>query len=843
MDDGQHPGGYAGRILDVDLTAESFGVRPLPRDLARSFVGGKVLAARLLFDAVAPGVDPLGPENALVFTTGPLTGTGAPAANRFNVSCKNVLTGGIASSNCGGDFGMYLKRAGFDAVVIRGCARAPTWLQITENGASFRNARHLWGLDTEAVAAGLPKKTGAVTIGPAGENLVRFAAIVSGERVAGRCGVGAVMGSKRLKLVTASGGRRPSPCDREGFRKAVRAHVATLRKHSLTGQMLPRFGTAALVTGANATYTMPTHNFQAGRFEHAARVSGERMAAEDLARNGGCTGCPIHCGRVVRHRGSLVKGPEYETMGMFGANIGNPHLDRIYGWNHLADRLGMDTISLGATVAAAMELKERGLFPELPVSFGQTDALDQLIQDVAWRRGVGDDLADGSMRLASRKGAPELAMQSKGLEFAAYEPRGAVGHGLGYATSNRGGCHINGGYLIFFEALGPVTMDPLTPVGKPAMVVLQQDLLEAVSAAGGCIFTTYAIVPDLPTWVYGPHGVSARIVNASLKASRLLLPTVMRHSTCLLPIKAPQVPHAELLETLTGLSMSLGRFLETGRRGFTLERLFNLREGLLGDSDALPPRLTEMLQRPGISRSRVPLGEMLPVYYAARGWTTDGVPTERLLRQLGLSDFRDVVEDAISRPDVLRARRALILESEDARLRSLLEANRAFASISDEERAVVRREVLRDASRERARRARKAGSFSVDEAACRACGLCVTSCPVSAIRWSPSSKATIDVAVCLRCGCCEEACPPHFAAIRSPPAEDGGRDALRFRIVTERCGRCGICARQCPVGAIRWNLHEVAVIDDELCVACGRCLEVCPSRFAAVLQQGREVSA
>ena len=824
--------GYAGQLLDVDLTAGTWRPYPLGDDLLERYVGGKTLAARVLWDECQPGTDPLSPDNVLVFTTGPFTGSGAPAGSRFNCSTRNVLTGGIASSNCGGDFGLHLKRAGYDGLIVRGRAARPTWIRLDEAGVELVDARHLWGLEVEAVQEGLPDKAGHVVIGPAGELMVRFACIMSGERALGRGGVGAVMGSKHLKLITASGAKRPMPHDPVGFRRSVKSWVRMLQRHSTTGKQLPEYGTVGMLSAVDATCTLPTHNFSRGRYEHADEVSGETLAERYLVGTDGCSSCPIRCGRVVKRDEREIKGPEFETVGMFGPNIENPDLPLIFEWNYLADQLGMDTISLGSTLATAMELKERGLFPELPVSFGDFEAMEGLLYDTAYRRGVGAEIAEGARALAEARGAPELAMHAKGMEFAAYEPRGAVGHGLGYATSNRGGCHLNGGYLIFFEALGPLNIDPLTPHAKPELTVFQQNTLEALSACGSCIFTSYAVIPDLPGWATSAHGHGARLVGKVLEQLRFALVGQGKMSEGMLPFHLPLIPHSRTLEELTGIPMSLGRFSALGERGFTLERLFNLREGLSADDDALPPRLTDELQRPDEPRSRVPLAEMMPRYYQVRDWDARGVPSPQLLSKLDL-DFAAPLLDQLDDEHV-RARRHDFLALDPSRLDDALARARGWQGLDDDERARLAAEQRR--ARQVAWAARVRGAtFAIDPVLCRACGLCAEACPVEAIRWERGSRAWIDEEICIRCGTCHQACPPHFTAVRTPaPPPTESRVALAYRVLPDKCKKCGICFKHCPADAITWEKKALAEIDEALCVACGRCEQVCPPKFDAI---------
>ena len=665
-------GGFMGSVLDVDLTTGKVGTYPIADETLREFLGGKILAARILWDLLTPGIDPFSPDNVLVFTAGTLNGSNLPSSSRFNCSTKNPLTYGIATSNCGGDFGMWLRKAGHDGLIVRGRAERPTRIDVTEDGVELNDASDLWGKDTEAVQETLGKQVREVVIGPAGENLVRYACAMSGERALGRCGVGAVMGSKNLKLITAEGKKKLPVADPDGLKALAKSWVKLLKGHSVTGQQLPAYGTAGLVNATNATHTLTTRNFNQGHWEHADDVSGETMAETLLKRTDGCRTCPIRCGRVVEHEGKDVKGPEFETIGMFGPSMNNRDLKRIIAWNRQADLLGMDTISLGSTIACAMELHEKGLLPDLEVDFDDHDGVTALIEDVAYRRGIGAALAEGSARLAESCGAPGLSMSSKGLEFAAYEPRGAVGHGLGYAVSNRGGCHINGGYLVYFEALGAVNMDPLTPKAKPSWAVFQQNMFEVVSAVGNCIFTTYAVVPDVPEWAYNPTGPSARIVGKALVGARAAMNQLGRLRPGMLPIHAPGIPQSNAVEVVTGMRCRLGDLMVVGERGFTLERMINLREGLLGETDTLPPRLTDEPERPEVPESRVPLHRMLPVYYKVRRWDRNGVPEPKLLRKLGLDFAIPVADEVRAQPDLFRERRNRLMVGEGQALEDAL---------------------------------------------------------------------------------------------------------------------------------------------------------------------------
>jgi aldehyde:ferredoxin oxidoreductase len=829
--------GFWGKMLDIDLTTGAIGIYQVPDAWLRLFLGGKGLAARILFDLLPPGVDPLGPENVLIFTPGCLTGSGAPCTGRYNLSTKNVLTGGIASSNCGGSFGTFIKRAGYDGLIVRGKAAAPVYLDIRDDEAQIKDARHLWGLETPAAQNKLETKklAGVIVIGPAGENLVRFAGIMDGHRTLGRTGVGAVMGSKLLKAIRISGAHRLKAYDKRTFNRVVKDWTKLLKGNPTTGQQVPRYGTAGLVNLANATYTLPVRNFSTGHDRRADEVSGETMAETILTRNSGCISCPIRCTRNIKLDDIETKGVEFETLGMFGPNIGNFDQVVLARLGKRCDELGMDTISAGSTLAFAMELTERKML-QSDLAFGSTENLLQVLDDIAYRRGLGDDLAEGSARMSQKYGGAEFAMHAKGLEFAAYEPRGAVGHGLGYAVSNRGGCHINGGYLVFFEALGPVQIDPLTPLAKPALTVFQQNVFDAVASCGNCIFTTYAVIPGGVEKVMSLHGSTARAVSGVLKGSRLLLNHQGRMRSWMLPLQLPVIPQSKAVASFTGHPCTLGEFVLAGERCYTIERLFNLREGHTAKDDYLPKRLTDELQRPSVPGSKVPLYEMLPVYYEVRDWDQDGVPRARLLKKLGLADLLPVLDGLKhEKPATAFSTTGRYHSEHDAKLAHHRAEIRAVTEALEGQRQELDRELEHAESVLWAKKV-QVRVFTIDAGACERCGECYKVCPHEAITWSPGNVAKIDPPKCVNCGLCYKACPPYFDAVRMPAAPPASLPRPRYRVDEPKCEKCGICPRKCPVKCIAWARGKVAIIDEEACVRCDICHEVCPTRFDAILR-------
>lgn len=627
--------GYMGKYIDIDLTHKKIEFYDVPDSFKEEYFGNKGLAAKILYDNLQHGCNPLSEANILIINTGPLTGSGAPTSARFNVTCKSPLTNGIGTSNCGGDFGIHLKRAGYDGVIIRGKARRHSIIEIEENEqVRIVAAGNLWGLDTEQTQEKLKEWRGRAVIGPAGENRVLFSSITSNDRVAGRTGVGAVMGSKNIKAVVARGKQKVPIADSVAFRQSIKNWTKILRSHPATGETLPKYGTASLVNITNSTNTLATKNFSRGHYEKASSISGEYMAEHFLVKNKGCKLCPIQCGRIVKFEGRNIKGPEFETIGLLGSNLQIGDMKTIIKLNYIADLMGLDTISLGGVIAFATELCERGIL-DWGFKFGESEHIPQLINDIAYKKGKGKFLAEGTKRMADRFGGHDFAIHAKGLDFAAYEPRGAVGHGLGLATSNRGGCHLNGGYVVFFEATGPLSIDPLSDKVKPALAVFQQNTFDAVSSGGSCLFTTYAVIPK-EAGLVNMFWPMPTLVSEIVKASRFLLDHQLALPSWAIPIHLPLIPHTKAISLLTGMDITLGKFLETGDRVYNLERLINIKQGMSGKDDTLPYRITHELQRLDEPRSKVPLHKMLPVYYKIRGWDEYGIPTPEKLKSLNI---------------------------------------------------------------------------------------------------------------------------------------------------------------------------------------------------------------
>ena len=599
--------GWVGKILRVDLTNEKVTTEALDPTMARDYMGARGLGTRLMYDEVDPKVDALSPENKLMFVTGPLTGTFSPSTGRFNVVTKGPLTGTIAASNSGGTWGPELKFAGYDLLIVEGKASKPVYLWIQDDKVEIRDAAHLWGKQvpetSEALYAETAPDAKVACIGPAGENLSYIAAIMNDmHRAAGRTGVGAVMGSKNLKAIVVRGTGAVTVADKPAFLDAVNRISKILRENPSTGGMLRILGTNALINPMNAAGLLPTANFQESHFATADNVGGESLTAKLLQRTKSCFSCTISCGRVTKVTNPKFKGegegPEYETAFAFGPDCLVDNLDAVTKANYICNEMGMDTISMGSTIACAMELFQRGYITledteGLPLEFGNAEAMVEAVRLTGLGQGFGKKLALGSWRMASLYGHPELSMTAKKQEMAAYEPRAAQGMGLEYATSNRGGCHVRG-FTVGVEVFGlPIKMDKDATEGKAALLLGAQNSTAALDATGACLISSWGI-------------------------------------------GAPQ--YVEMMTTVTGIHYDVDDFMKIGERIWNLERMFNLRAGLTAADDTLPPRLLNEPIPSGPSKGCFNrLGEMLPEYYSLRGWDPDGVPTPEKLSELALT--------------------------------------------------------------------------------------------------------------------------------------------------------------------------------------------------------------
>ncbi len=614
--------GWTGKILRVDLGAGSCASEPLNMEWAQAYMGQRGLATKYLIEETDPKVDPLSPENKMIFATGPLTGTIAPTSGRWSVVCKGPLTGAIACSNSGGFFGAELKNAGWDMIIFEGKSAGPVYLDISNDEAELKDASDLWGKSVWETETTLIQRRGdndarVASIGLAGENGVLYAAVVNDmDRAAGRSGVGAVMGSKNLKAVVVRGTVGVTVKDPMAMMKTSNSAKEILAENAVTGEGLPTHGTQVLMNVINEIGALPTRNGHDVQFEGAHNISAEAMAEPresdgqaNLVSNHACFGCPISCARRSKIDPShfTVKdkpgyqivggGLEYEAAWALGAATGVDDLDALTYANFVCNEQGLDPISLGSTLGAAMDLYAAGSISSsdtggIELDFGNTEAFVSMVEATARGEGFGKEIGQGSKRMCDKYGHPEFSMTVKSQEFPAYDPRGIQGMGLTYATSNRGACHLRS-YTVSSEILGiPEKTDPLVTEGKAGLVKAFQDATAAVDSSGTCVFTTFALSGE----------DIAPMVAAACEGD-----------------------------------WSVERFVEVGERIWNMERQYNIAAGFTGADDTLPERLLKDAAKSGSAEGAVNrLDEMLPEYYELRGWDATGVPTAETLGRLGL---------------------------------------------------------------------------------------------------------------------------------------------------------------------------------------------------------------
>lgn len=613
--------GTSNKILEVDLTAQNVTVYEVSKRERLLYLGAKGLGLKLLYDRLNPGCDPLGPENIMALMPGILMGTGGPCSGRFETLAMSPLTGIMGTSSCGGPFGMALKTAGWDGLLISGKATAPTYLHVSQEGVEFKDASNLWGKNIPVAQAELEgQKVSALVIGPAGENLVRFANIASGHRFSGRGGLGAVMGSKMLKAVVAQGGAyKVRPFDPDGFKATKKKGNLYINRNIMTGEAYRKYGTAANVRPNLQFKILPVHNFQDGWHADGDNIAGETMAAKHETSHHTCKPCSILCGHKGTFNGETMSVPEYETVGLLGASIGVFDTDRIAKWNQLCGQVGLDTISAGGTLAWVMEAAEKGLVKS-DLNFGSPQGVSQALDNIAHRRGFGDEMANGTRALSNQYGGKEFAMQVKGLEMAAYDPRGSFGQGLAYAVANRGACHLSA-YMLTQELYFNLLKSDST-YGKAQWVKFLEDLTCCVNALQACQFTMYAYLMEAPLTKYTPDFI--------------LRPLMQYLPQMAIPLVDYSI-YADQWNTVTGLKLSRRDFLKAGERIHILERYMNTREGIKRSDDTLPARLISQGRLSDPDNKTVPLSKMLPQYYKARGYDQDGVPTAETLKRLQIA--------------------------------------------------------------------------------------------------------------------------------------------------------------------------------------------------------------
>ncbi|MFB6133670.1 MAG: aldehyde ferredoxin oxidoreductase family protein [Halanaeroarchaeum sp.] len=603
--------GFHGKVLDVDLDDGSLSATPIPKRWVRQHLGGRGVGIRVLLDRQPGGVDPLGPENTLVFVTGPLTGTGVPGASRVWVGSKSPLTGSLGESFAGGRFGRQLALSGYDGVVIRGVADRPVVIDLSGEDPALRDASEQWGETVHSCTDDLaPGRRAAACIGPAGERRARISAIITddGRAAAGR-GLAAVMGSKRLKGVVVGGSSPPPVADPDKLQSRRRAFMRSLRDDERL-MAWGEFGTTTSVEILNERGILPTKNFEAGRFEGADDIGGEALDGITVDQHG-CVNCPVQCKNTVRttvaDEGVRRGGPEYETVVAFGSLVMNDDLETIAEANHRCNALGLDTIGAGHAIAAAMEATDE-------YEWGDSAAILDLIEKMARRDGIGAVLADGPKATENAFDVADGLAHVKGAPISMHDPRGKKGIGLSAAVSPRGGTHTEGFDDALLERAAAETALPVDSglgmadaAGKPEAVVVFEN---AQSFVNSLVFCSHLVT------TVGPNRNYSDIVG--------------------------------LVEAVTGQDLDVDGSLRVGERNFTLGKVFAAREGFGVEHDALPKRLRQPIQGspagadlPRLSFGEAELEAMRERYYDLRGWTGEGIERGRL-EDLGLGDLRDV---------------------------------------------------------------------------------------------------------------------------------------------------------------------------------------------------------
>lgn len=610
--------GYNGKVAVLDLGNRSIQYENIPENIYQSYLGGSGLAAKFLMDLTGPETDPLGSENVIVFMVGPFTGTMVPASSRFAVAARSPLTGVWGESDCGGSWGLKLKKAGFDGLIIKGASEQPVFVHVRDNQVIIGDAQDLWGLDTYDLDLILKKKFGndctVAGIGPAGENMVRFSSIMTDGkegRAAGRTGLGAVMGSKRLKAIIVQGKSKVTVFDEVGLRESVRYHVPGIVEKS---KIRHAYGTSGGLETMERLGNVPIKNWQLGNWDRVQNISGQSMAQSILTGTYSCPTCPIGCGRRVKiTTGQYAPvegaGPEYETVSTLGALVMVDDIEAIAKANELCNRYGLDTISTGNAIGFAMEAFEKRILTEtetdgLRLEWGNAGAVLETIRLIARRESFGRILGEGVKKAAKiiGKGSERFAVHVKGMEPPAHDPRAVYSNAVGFATSNRGACHLQA------MAYGVELSFPIPEVGYAELVDRFQ--------------------------VEGKGRLTARMQNlASLLDSLKICKFIMYGGVTVTTI-------LEWFNLVTGWGLTVEELLHVGERIYNLKRLYNVRLGVTRHDDVLPPRFQKD-PRPtgGAAGSLPPLEEMLDEYYEYRGWSRDGIPSQTKMEELGLSKY------------------------------------------------------------------------------------------------------------------------------------------------------------------------------------------------------------
>ena len=600
------------KLLEIDLTNQQYQESQIPEDELRKYLGGSGIAIKYLHNDLNPSIDPLSQENPLLFFPGLMTGINVPTASKTSVCARSPLTGIWNEATVGGNWGAMLKKNGFEGIIIKGKSKKPVYLYISSDKVVFKDAQDLWGLDTYNTSNKIKQfypQTQIASIGPAGENLIPIASIVFDAphyRLAGRGGLGAVMGSKNLKAIAISKSKESVPVfDREGLRKSVNSINPSIKKYT---QALHNYGTGGSIEGRELTGDLPIKNFAQSRWPEAIKITGQVIADTIFKKHYACYACPIACGKEVSFNNEIVHGPEYETLSAFGSLLLNEDLDSIVLMNDLCNRYGIDTISLGVTIAFTIEAYQEGLIKDkdlygLDLDWGNPKDYIEITHQVARNEKLGKLIGQGVKSLSNQIGgnSQEYAMHTKGLEYPMHDPRAYTGMALSYATANRGACHLESlSYIIesgiqapdlgYDEAHKP---DPYSSKGKALLVARLEDYMNVLNALGLCKFLLAGRV--------GPKIVT------------------------------------EWLNNITGWDIDREELITIGKRLHNLKRIYNSKLGISRKDDIIPSRLLKLARNDGLAAGVLPdLEYMLEDYYQIRGWDQQGIPKKDTLIELDL---------------------------------------------------------------------------------------------------------------------------------------------------------------------------------------------------------------
>ncbi len=614
----QEINGMSKKVLEIDLSNESFNISTVPDIDIKRYLGGKGLGLKMIYDRMKPGIDPLGEENIIAFMTGAFLGTGVSCSSRFNAITKSALNGLMASSSCGGPFGEDLKTAGWDGILVKGKSKNPVFLVVTADGVEFKDAKDLWGKDIVETQEMLEKKAGKLVIGQAGENLVRVASIASGHRFLGRGGMGAVMGSKNLKAIVAIGKNyKIVPKNQQKFNKIKKRALKYINDNQFTNAY-KKYGVPSHYQYADKYGSLPVNNFTKGRHKDGHTISGESIKAKHKTTQSACKHCTILCGKKGIFDGEEKRVPEWETLALLGSNLGIFDPSIIARWNELCGQFGMDTISVGNIIGWVMEATDKGIVKS-DLKFGNPEGVDKIIADMGMARGLGKDMALGVKALSEKYGGKNFAMQVKGLEVPGYDPRGAFGQGLAYAVANRGACHLSAALLFFENNTGLLNSE--TPRAKAVYVKFFETLFNAVNSISICLFTVSAFTLEPPLSKYSPNF-----------ALHLLMQYLPQIAVNIIDISI----YPKLWAAVTGIALSDAEFLKAGERIHVLERYMNTLEGISRKDDVLPERFLKEGRESDPNKVTVPLKPMLEQYYKLRGFDKDGIPTPEIMHELNI---------------------------------------------------------------------------------------------------------------------------------------------------------------------------------------------------------------